>query len=123
MAITPMIEAPTISTTRFEYLVVPLKEAKNVKKDEDVFAPEQLNELGEEGWEAVGLSLKYGDFIAWPVVLLKRPGLSQRLGYREGARLGRSRDLCASRSLGGLPRAVPQLSPMAGVVGDSIIDT
>lgn len=73
MAITPMIEAPTISTTRFEYLVVPLKEAKNVKKDEDVFAPEQLNELGDEGWEAVGLSLKYGDFIAWPVVLLKRP--------------------------------------------------
>jgi hypothetical protein len=40
---------------------------------EDIFAPEQLNELGEQGWEAVGLSLKYGDFIAWPVVLLKRP--------------------------------------------------
>lgn len=73
MAATPMIDAPTISTARFEYLVVPLKEAKNLKKDEDVFAPEQLNELGEEGWEAVGLSLKYGDFIAWPVVLLKRP--------------------------------------------------
>lgn len=73
MATTPMIDAPTIPTTRFEYLVVPLKEAKNVKKDEDVFAPEQLNELGGEGWEAVGLSLKYGDFIAWPVVLLKRP--------------------------------------------------
>ena len=72
MATTPMIDAPTISTTRFEYLVVPLKEAKNVKKD-DVFAPEQLNELGQEGWEAVGLTLKYGDFIAWPVVLLKRP--------------------------------------------------
>ena len=73
MATTPMIDAPPISSTRFEYLVVPLKEAKNVKKDEDVFAPEQLNELGDEGWEAVGLSLKYGDFIAWPVVLLKRP--------------------------------------------------
>jgi hypothetical protein len=72
MATTPMVDAPTIPTTRFEYLVVPLKEAKNVKKDEDVFAPEQLNELGEQGWEAVGLSLKYGDFIAWPVVLLKR---------------------------------------------------
>ena len=71
MATTPMIDAPTISTTRFEYLVVPLKEAKNVKKDEDAFAPEQLNELGQEGWEAVGLSLKYGDLIAWPVVLLK----------------------------------------------------
>ena len=73
MASTPMIDAPTISTTRFEYLVVPLKEAKGVKKEEDVFAPERLNELGEEGWEAVGLSLKYGDLMAWPVVLLKRP--------------------------------------------------
>ncbi|HEV8097610.1 MAG TPA: hypothetical protein VGP56_00600 [Gaiellaceae bacterium] len=52
---------------------MPLKEAKSVKKEEDVFAPEQLNELGEQGWEAVGLSLKYGDLMAWPVVLLKRP--------------------------------------------------
>ena len=68
-----MIDAPTISTTRFEYLVVPLKEAKSVKKEEDVLAPERLNDLGEEGWEAVGLSLKYGDLMAWPVVLLKRP--------------------------------------------------
>jgi hypothetical protein len=73
MATTPMIDAPPIPTTRFEYLVAPLKEAKSMKKHEDVFAPEQLNELGEEGWEAVGLSLKYGDLIAWPVVLLKRP--------------------------------------------------
>jgi hypothetical protein len=73
MATTPMIDAPTISTSRFEYLVVPLKEAKSVKKDDDVFVPERLNELGEEGWEAVGLSLKYGDLMAWPVVLLKRP--------------------------------------------------
>ena len=73
MASTPMIDAATISTIRFEYLVVPLKEAKGVKKEEDVFAPERLNELGEEGWEAVGLSLKYGDLMAWPVVLLKRP--------------------------------------------------
>ena len=73
MATMPMIDAPTIAATRFEYLVVPLKEAKSVKKEEDVFAPEQLNELGEEGWEAVGISLKYGDFMAWPVVLLKRP--------------------------------------------------
>ena len=39
MASVPMIDAPTISTTRFEYLVVPLKEAKSVKKEEDVFAP------------------------------------------------------------------------------------
>ena len=67
----PTIDAPP--TTRFEYVVVPLKEAKNLKKDEDTFVAEQLNELGEEGWEAVGLSLKYGDLMAWPVVLLKRP--------------------------------------------------
>jgi hypothetical protein len=73
MTITPTIDAPTVTVARFEYLVVPLKEAKSVKKEEDVFAPERLNELGEEGWEAVGLSLKYGDLMAWPVVLLKRP--------------------------------------------------
>jgi len=67
---TPVIDAPP--ATRFEYLVVPLKEAKRVKQDED-WAPERLNELGEDGWEAVGISLKYGDLVAWPVVLLKRP--------------------------------------------------
>ena len=32
MATTPMIDAPTISTTRFEYLVVPLKEAKSSRR-------------------------------------------------------------------------------------------
>jgi hypothetical protein len=73
MVTTSMIDAPTLPETRFEYLVVPLKEAKNLKKDEDTFVPEHLNELGQEGWEAVGLSLKYGDLMAWPVVLLKRP--------------------------------------------------
>ena len=71
MAIAP-IDAPTIPITRFEYLVVPLKEAKSLKQDHD-WTPEHLNDLGEEGWEAVGLTLKYGDLIAWPVVLLKRP--------------------------------------------------
>ncbi len=73
MAPMPVIDAPPVPSIRFEYLLVPLKEAKNLKKDEDAFAPEHLNELGEEGWEAVGLSLKYGDLVAWPVVLLKRP--------------------------------------------------
>ena len=68
-----MIDAPSVLETKFEYLVVPLKEAKSLKKDDDMWAPERLNELGEEGWEAVGLSLKYGDLVAWPVVLLKRP--------------------------------------------------
>ena len=46
MASAPTIDAPTVSATRFEYLVVPLKEAKGVKKEEDVFAPEHLNEFG-----------------------------------------------------------------------------
>ena len=72
MVTTPMIDAPALPETRFEYLVVPLKEAKNLKKDVDAFVPEHLNELGLQGWEAVGLSLKYGDLMAWPVVLLKR---------------------------------------------------
>jgi hypothetical protein len=72
MATTPTIDAPPRAAARFEYLVVPLKEAKNVKKDEDAFVPGHLNELGEEGWEAVGLTLKYGDLMAWPDVLLKR---------------------------------------------------
>jgi hypothetical protein len=73
METTPLLDAPSNSAIRFEYLVVPLKEAKSLKKDDDAWMPEQLNELGEEGWEAVGLSLKYGDLMAWPVVLLKRP--------------------------------------------------
>jgi hypothetical protein len=63
---------PEATAQKWEYLVVPLKEAKHVKHDEDVFVPLHLNELGAEGWEAVGLSLKYGDLMAWPVVLLKR---------------------------------------------------
>jgi hypothetical protein len=35
--------------------------------------PEHLNELGSLGSEAVGVSLKKGDLVAWPVALLKRP--------------------------------------------------
>ena len=59
--------------TRWEYLVVPLKDAAGLKKDSEGLVPERLNALGAEGWEAVGVSLKQGDLIAWPVVLLKRP--------------------------------------------------
>ena len=73
MEITPVIDAPSVTATRFEYLVVPLREAKSLKKDDEAWTPERLNELGEDGWVAVGLSLKYGDLVAWPVVLLKRP--------------------------------------------------
>lgn len=57
---------------KWEYLVVPLQEAGGLKKSGDM-TPDRLNELGSEGWEAVGLTLKKGDLVAWPVVLLKRP--------------------------------------------------
>jgi hypothetical protein len=58
---------------KWEYLVVPLKDAGGLKKDSADLRPDRLNDLGSQGWEAVGLSLKQGDLIAWPVVLLKRP--------------------------------------------------
>jgi hypothetical protein len=57
---------------KWEYLVVPLAEAGSLKKSSDL-RPDRLNELGAQGWEAVGVSLKKGDLVAWPVVLLKRP--------------------------------------------------
>jgi hypothetical protein len=56
---------------KWEYLVVPLQDAKGLKKTETL-PPQRLNELGAEGWEAVGLTVKSGDLVAWPVVLLKR---------------------------------------------------
>ena len=56
-----------------EYLVAPLKDAAGVKKSSDGWTPDSLNKLGADGWEAVGVSLKKGDLVAWPVVLLKRP--------------------------------------------------
>lgn len=58
---------------RWEYLLVPLEEAGGLKKGSDGLKVDRLNELGAAGWEAVGLSLKKGDLVAWPVVLLKRP--------------------------------------------------
>lgn len=57
----------------FEYLVVPLDDARRLKKKSEDLSPARLNELGAQGWEAVGMSLKQGDLVAWPVVLLKRP--------------------------------------------------
>ena len=56
----------------WEYLVVPLEDAGKVKKKSAGRTTDRLNELGSQGWEAVGLSLKRGDLVAWPVVLLKR---------------------------------------------------
>ena len=54
-------------------MVIPLNEAGKLKRKSEPLSPDRLNELGSEGWEAVGLSLKQGDLVAWPVVLLKRP--------------------------------------------------
>ena len=58
---------------KWEYMLVPVEEAGGLKKSSDGLRPEMLNALGAEGWEAVGLSLKKGDLVAWPVALLKRP--------------------------------------------------
>lgn len=57
---------------KWEYAVVPLDEVGGLSKKAHDMRPERLNELGSQGWEAVGLSLKKGDLVAWPVVLLKR---------------------------------------------------
>ena len=53
--------------------MVPLADARKLKKDSGGVPPSDLNELGTQGWEAVGVSLKQGDLVAWPIVLLKRP--------------------------------------------------
>ena len=58
---------------RWEYLALPFKDAGDLKKNSDELTPARLNELGSQGWEAVGLTLKRGDLVAWPIVLLKRP--------------------------------------------------
>ena len=58
--------------TKWEYMVVQLEAAGKLKKKSESISPEHLNALGAEGWEAVGLTLKKGDLVAWPVVLLKR---------------------------------------------------
>ena len=56
---------------QWEYAVVPwTKWADSVRRHD--LRPERPNELGSQGWEAVGLSLKKGDLVAWLVVLLKR---------------------------------------------------
>jgi hypothetical protein len=58
---------------KWEYMVVPLEAVGKIKKKSSGLSPDRLNELGEKGWEAVGITLKRGDLVAWPVVLLKRP--------------------------------------------------
>ncbi len=51
-------------------MVIPLEEAGKLKKKKSSgLSHDRLNELGKEGWEAIGLTLKRGDLVAWPVVL------------------------------------------------------
>lgn len=64
-------------TQSWEYLIVPAEDAGRLKKNSGDLRPDRLNELGSQGWEAVGLTLKKGDLVAWPVVLLKRPVAAQ----------------------------------------------
>jgi hypothetical protein len=66
-------EAIALRLAPRRYLVVPLADAGGLKKKSAGLSSERLNELGSQGWEAVGVSLKRGDLVAWPVVLLKRP--------------------------------------------------
>ena len=61
-----------VGMNKWEYKVVPLEEAGGLKKHGAGLAPDHLNELGVQGWEAVGLTLKRGDLVSWPVVLMKR---------------------------------------------------
>ncbi len=68
-----MRHAVGMTMQKWEYLVVPLADARKLKKDSGGVPPSDLNELGTQGWEAVGVSLKQGDLVAWPIVLLKRP--------------------------------------------------
>ena len=69
----PTDDEQGIAMQKWEYLVAPLKDATGLKKSSEGLTPDSLNKLGADGWEAVGVSLKQGDLIAWPVVLLKRP--------------------------------------------------
>jgi hypothetical protein len=72
MSVTPLLETEASVLPKWEYTVVPLETTgwwqKTVNPNID-----RLNELGREGWEAVGISLAAGDLIAKPFVLLKRP--------------------------------------------------
>jgi len=71
-AMTPPLETESLVLPQWEYIVVPLDTSGFWKKTVDPHV-DRLNELGQNGWEAVGVSLGSGDLVATPVVLLKRP--------------------------------------------------
>ena len=65
-------QEPAEGARKWEYLVAPLQEVKALRKADEAWAPDRLNELGAQGWEAIGFSPTHSDFIASPVVLLRR---------------------------------------------------
>lgn len=69
---TSLHEAAQAELEKWEYMVTPLRTSGFWKKSIDQNL-DPLNDLGREGWEAVGVSLGSGDLVASPVVLLKRP--------------------------------------------------
>ena len=69
---TPPLETESSVLPRWEYTVVPLDTTGFWKKTVDSHF-DRLNELGQNGWEAVGVSLGSGDLVAKPLVLFKRP--------------------------------------------------
>ena len=71
-AITPLLEAEVSTLPKWEYTVLPLDTSGFWKKTVDSHF-DRLNELGQNGWEAVGVSLGSGDLVAKPLVLFKRP--------------------------------------------------
>ena len=73
MSIASLMEAESVALPQWEYMVVPLRTTGGLWKKSVHPDVSQLNELGRQGWEAVGLSLQAGDLVAKPVVLLKRP--------------------------------------------------
>jgi hypothetical protein len=60
-------------TQEWEYLVVPLADVGRLKKKSADLRPDRLNELGSQGWEAVGLTMANLLSNTQQIVLLKRP--------------------------------------------------
>jgi len=58
---------------KWEYLVVPFKDAGDHKKIPEGLSPNRLNELGSQAWTQSVFRSSGGDLVAWPVVLLKCP--------------------------------------------------
>lgn len=56
----------------WEYVLVPVLDAKGLRKNSGEVPAERLNALGAQGWEVISISMNTGDLGAWPMALLKR---------------------------------------------------